>query len=517
MTPGPQEADHRLLELLGLGLLAVFAGACTWIATVRGPGLTPDAVNYLRNATSITNGSGIKFFPASYGPGFPYLIASGQFLGLSGGTAVRIINSLASAATIILAFFMLARHVRTRWLVWAATVLVALSSALLGVNRMAWSEPVFIVLVLLLLTVLDQVSRRPRSMVWLSSVVVVLWLLFLFRFAGMCFIFAAPLSILLVVRRLGWLRAFISAVAVGLGALIVPVLWMVRNYTLTGTVLGPRPPPSAGPGEVTTRLLTTVGYWIAPSGAQQLLALLLGVGFWIAVVVCAVVILRTPGHGNVGVMVSAIPIVTVTAVYLFYISVSELTTGLDPIDDRLLVPVFVPLVVILASGVDRLLGFGRGGRTIGMAVVAVVGLLAIVSGLSLFQVVSVSARDGVGYAEVKWQKSPLTAAVAKLPSAATVYSDRPSAILAATSHDNTANVPTRKLYRSTQEGAPVSEFVQTVACNPDSYLAWYNANNEGNALTPGDLAQVLTLTVVGRYPDGTLYRLSAKSYSATNC
>ncbi len=509
-------ATFKWRKWLALALLAVFAGAATWVSMTHGPGLTNDSVHYLRNAESIVGGTGIRFKAASYGPGFPYLIAAGEYLGLSGAMAVQIINSVAAAGAVVLGFVLLTRHVSARWLVWGATVLVAVSPTLLGVSRMAWSEPVFLLLILGLILAVEQVGRKPTSKLWLASVVLLLWAAFLVRFAGMCLLFAAPLSILLMLRKHGWRRAWTSALVVGAAACVVPLLWMWRNQALTGMVLGPRPPAIETPLNVIKLTMRTVGHWVVPFDAPTGVAVGIGLLFWLTVVAAVIAVWRASNQLT-GVSYSGIPLVVVSAVYVGYMMASQLSTGLDPINDRLLVPVYIPLIVLLAAGVDRFIGWlPRGKNTASIIVGVALALLIVGHGVALAQVVRTSATNGVGYASKQWVESPLVHAVAQLPPSATVYTNRPGGVRAVTGRADIYDAPVYTHYRSDKPAGSLAGFRDSVGCQPDPYLAWFN-EKDPRWFTPQQISQVLTLTVVATYSDGTLYRMTTQPTPASQC
>ena len=89
----------------------------TLVATFRyGTGLTPDSVTYVNGARSLAAGAGytasghaITDFP----PGYSWVLSLGEHTGVHAVDAARGLSVVALAATLILGYVLLCRHVRS--------------------------------------------------------------------------------------------------------------------------------------------------------------------------------------------------------------------------------------------------------------------------------------------------------------------------------------------------------------------------------------------------------------------
>jgi hypothetical protein len=191
------------------------AAIVTLLASARGPGLSPDSVEYLSSGLNLAEGHGLRDFGGVeltlYPPGLPGVVAIGHWLGLGAGPTVRVLNAGAFACTVWLGFLLLKRHVRSRLLVIGATAMLGVSLPLISVAQMAWTEPVFIVVSLCLVLVLEHLISSPRTISWIIVAAALVWLAFLFRYVGVALIVVGGLALLVRRAHRGWRAALAPA------------------------------------------------------------------------------------------------------------------------------------------------------------------------------------------------------------------------------------------------------------------------------------------------------------------
>lgn len=264
--------------LLLAGVVVSIAG--TLIGTRGGPGLSYDSINYLSAGLNLESGHGLQNYSHQtmtvFAPAFSVVIATGVRLGLGAEWTVRLVNAGAFAVALVLGFMLLREHVRDRSLKICCTVLVVATLPLLQMAEMALTEPVFIVICLAFILVLERSLSSDRQRYYVVAAALLAWAAFMFRYAGLALLPAGTLVILVGLRRNGFRRAASLASAFIALAAVGSLIWMARNYAVDGTVLGARTSGGDNPLATTGRALGVFGGWLLPSPAPLMIQYGLG-------------------------------------------------------------------------------------------------------------------------------------------------------------------------------------------------------------------------------------------------
>jgi hypothetical protein len=512
--------DRALTAGLCIVAMALAVGA-TW----QGPGLTDDSINYLSTGINVAGSRGwvmladqpLTIFP----PGLPAIMAFGEAIGIGAETTIRIVSVVSFGAIVVLGRRLLDRVVAHHGVVVGATVLLAVSPVLLGVAKMAWSEPPFIALSLVFLLVLGRVLERGS--LTLRDVVVLSLVgsgAFLLRYIGVALVVLAGIALLCVVRPLD--RRALGRIAL-FGALsaIVPVACILRNHAVDGTLLGKRIPSPDSLGDSVYRVAVTLGEWLDPLSdpAPRVLAAL-GVVTALLVVVALVVALRA-GRGGAPDAVGAVDqgqrrqllsCAGYVLIYLAYLVAASLGTAFEPINSRYLSPVLVPVVVIASAGLAAVLARTEPAgwrRAIAAVPVLLIGLQLVASVDEAHR----GAVDGIGYTTSGWADSDLASQAQRLveqTDGAVIYSNQPFGLWAATRLQPVRWGPFRVGFR----GAPVSGELEAVAaqvaCAPEStFLVRYRYGSP-RVLSNEAIRAAVDVQRVAVAEDGAIFQLTPK-------
>lgn len=523
-SPGLDANPSRILTWVTVVSAAV-AALVTLLATARGPGLTPDSINYFSAGLSLASGDGLITFNGAtlvqFPPGLPALLALAAEVGVGPDTASRVFNAVAYAATVVIASVLLRRHVRSTKLVCGAVILVAVDVTLLGIAQMAWTESLFVLVSVAFVLALERLCSAVRPAAWIVAAAVLVWMGFLLRYAGIALLPAGAIAVLLGRQRQGWRHAFGVAFAFGVVSLVAPLAWMARNLAVHGTLLGSRSPSPDDLVTTVQRFVAILGRWIVPSPVPVVIQAVCGAAFVVAVAAAFVWIVANPvrrrAFGQGGAtdaddtrdLRSLLPLVCIVVVYSGYIIAAQLTAAFDPINSRLLSPLFVPLVVLVAVGLERgravVPAAARRTTTTAVSVVLVVLLIAQ-AGLAV-RLTWISGRDGVGYSTAQWQDSELAGLAEGVPRTAHLYSNVPAGLWSVLRRGPLHRAPEKHQRRSPIPIPMSEEFLRTVRCDT-TFLAWSD-HGEGDFLfTPEELAEYVQLEVIAEAADGTLYRLT---------
>jgi hypothetical protein len=486
------------------GALALLSFVAAVLGSRGGPGITPDSVDYIVGARHLAQGVGYSDFSGraatNFPPLFPSLLALGERLGVSATDTARFVNAAALALTALLAFALLCRVATSRAIAIAATAAVACSPVLLRISSIVWSESVFVVFVmgsLLCLTIVAVTPPGRARDVALLGAAASAAAGFMVRYAGLALIGLGLMTLILLLWRESWRALAIRVTAYTVIAGGVPLLWYLRNRSASpGEPLGPRVATHEGPA----RLARLLGEALVQLPDLRPTAFGAVVVVGLIIVACFAAFLPRRTSAQVSWLRPLVPLVVFLPGYVVFAVVSRLTAGSD-LSWRILAPAWVPLVVLGAVGVERMLVTAKRAdrdTLVRVLTVVVTGAVVACGGVFLKRVARPPDRlDWVG----AFSASPLSHA-ARREAPSTVLSNNPwkLAFDEPTLHTDLAFTPMRPglSHRALTTGAVVSH-----ACAGPVWLAWFHAAGEPSR--PALRGTGLSLRTEASLADGTLY------------
>ncbi len=372
-----------LLAILGaLGAALVLAREINY-----GVGLTPDAVNYISVARSLLDGNGFIQFDGDiyhqWPPLYPLLLAAAS-LGIFDPLTVA---GPLNAGLFGLAVFVVGMYLRTRLasrllLLWCCLA-VALALPLLDVAYFAWSEMLFILLVMLALMQVERLlrTRDNSALIWAGAFTA---LACVTRYAGIALV-AAIVPVLALQRGAVLPQKTLRIVSYGLIALTPLALWMLRNYLLVGAPTGYRNYPAPEPidaAQLLYQLPGVVSDWLFPAPPAGYFSMPEGYAVALGAILMAllaaggVAALRSPGISSAAPLFAWFAICCAALLVVSILSRSVIETSIAP---RLAAPAYLPMFLAGVLALDRVLSYAsrRNWRRAGFAVAAVLCLLLL--------------------------------------------------------------------------------------------------------------------------------------------
>jgi hypothetical protein len=400
-------------------------------------------------------------------PGLSILIAVGDWLGLGVNFTVQILNAV-SAVIVVLCTSHLLQLANTKKLITAiATAFVAFSTALLWQYSMIWSEPPFIAVLMIGIVVSLQIMTAAK----VTNLIFLFIALFFIRYVGPVFAVAiTAASIYFDRRQLGWLKS-VAANALALGVSLIPVWWwLARNQDIDGTLTGARVP---GGGTLLSPLKTftsTIGSWIVSKPVEGGIYLswdlypqntkVIGTLFVVIVfVLCCVYLVAMLRQRHVRqdfniFIVSA----TVLFTYVAFSAYRFVHFELGPLDNRMMIPIYVPMVLIVAITVDKI---KIKPKPLRLAFGGFFSALVALQAFSSFNDSIKFGQDGRYWAARDFIDQPLHKFVDSLPTNSLLMSNQP-----------------QQLFAVWQESSVLSQYqldaAQTTICDR-RYFVWYNS------------------------------------------
>lgn len=509
--------DAFLPAMLGLAGVALVL-----LATSKyGVGLSPDSVEYISSARGLlstgsligSNGSPYDRWP----PLFPSLLALVGLTGVDPLLGARFLNAVVFGSMVFVSGWFLRANLRSRALALFGTCWITLSAPLLAVSVMAWTEPLFALLVVVFVACLVGFLSRggPLSFLLLSGVAA---LLPLQRYIGVVAIPTAVVLMLLSMNAFSWRRRLMCIAAfVALSGTPIAA-WLVRNYALTSTFAGGRPPAPHGVIANAGTAIGALGSWLMPvtvPSSTPLAAAALAVWVPLAVLIRRLHradMRRADSAGRPdfrGLAVKAALLFVST--YVFVLVVAASVTLVDPISDRLLAPAFVLLVFLALVAADAKIqaGVGRG---------LVVGLLAfwlVLPAHSAALTLGAYVHDGAGgYNTVAWRQSPLMAwlqatrsarderggssahGAAVTAGAPRIYTNAPDAVYIL------AGIASRP---SPYRVRGIARFRKALSRRGPNYIVWFRGIHRRHLRDVEEFVIALNLHEVRRFADGSVY------------
>lgn len=292
-------------------IFAVIAAALVVALTANGVNVSPDSSAYLQAAADVSRVGGVPLDYSWWPPLYPLTLA----LFADAQTATQWLNAACYALSVMLTLYALESRLHQGAGIAILGAALILSPALQYVHQWAWSEPAFIALVTAWFALLLTDVRKHVVLFALATALACLQ-----RYSGVLLI---PLGVFaLVLYRVHWKRIAVYVVIAG-----VPLaLWMLRNVALGY--------PASGAERGIAALTWDRGGWFT---VNTLLS------WWFPLTLAGIVGARYRVR---------LPLpFTVTAGYYVIAHIgmtiySGTVTYINNPDNRLLAPVFIPLVYL---------------------------------------------------------------------------------------------------------------------------------------------------------------------------
>ena len=495
---------------VAVAMLALAGAGLVTLSTARyGAGISPDSVLYLDGARSLASGKGLTLHSgqplAAAAPLYPMLLGFvGSVTRLDPTAFAYLLNALLFALVICLSARLLREGPRQS----AAYSLLGLCAVLFSrplseVYAMAWSEVLFIPLLLLYL-LFSQRYWDGRGMLSLAAMTLLTALACLTRYVGVALVPAGVTTIILASpgrfrRRCS--RAFVFAAL----SLLPLGLWAARNYRLTETLFGDRGPRTRFTVDCIILYAKALLGWYLPGHGTKFFVLA-GVAVVLVVLVSSRLARGRAWGGLKTVLVDRPPAVLLLATYSVTLFVAS-TTG-AAIDSRMLSPLYVVLTLVLLKLAHDLLSSPRPiSSAVAHKLPPVLLSLWLCFPLTSTTLSAVGRfKDGAGgYNTKKWRESE-TIAHAKQTLSITgdrLYSNGPEVLWVLAGLTATRS-PDRRL----------GDLTDLECCWPSqdgAVLVWFNSITWRNYLfSIEEIEEVADVVEVAQFNDGAIYRVSVR-------
>lgn len=494
-----------MLSFLGITLVL--------IATSRyGIGLSPDSIGYISTARNLGTGNGFLLYDGNptvlCPPLYPAILAlTYKTFGFDPLNSARVINAIIFGLIVYLSGFLILRYVDNSLLFMLVGILFILfSKPLFSVSIMAWTEPLFILFVLLFLISLGfYMEKGNKTLLGLLSASVAL--ASLTRYIGVTLILSTVI-IVLFLHNQSIKNKLIHLFLFGIVSTLPFSIWAIRNFTLTGTLFGTHAPSMSSYYENLYLTLRTFFFWLLPHRITEhrsiLMIFSMIVGYLVGI-----------SWGNNWLKLKSLiihtgPLIIFTTVYTIFLIYSSTTTAIDPIDDRLLSPIYIPVIIIMLSIVQSIVKPFKehhSEKSVNGFLVIIFSIWLICPLKGIISEAKNIFNHGAGYNTILWKDSEVIKYLSQHPLKKNrfVYSNAPDAlyILAGLSAKFS---PSKTYYRSTK----MKDSISTWPIASTAYLIWFDNKPRDYLYTIEEMKSICNIFQIVKLDDGSIYTISPK-------
>jgi hypothetical protein len=368
------------------------------ISTRSGIGISWDSTDYMAVGRNMASGIGtldVVGLPMTVRPpGISTLICVGDWLGLMPSTSFVLINTVSAGVSTFFAMLILEKaNIRTPITI-SALAIIAFSPSLLNMYSMAWSEPVFIALVVAALWI----SLSPRPFTVHMILGILFTFMFFIRYVGPFYSFPIALvAILTQSKRSGLIKSTFRIGSIYFVSLVPQYLWLQRNESIDGTLTGAR--QGAGGsylGPIKT-MLGTFGSWIVGRDPlngnggiyinwNDYSAIMKIAGcFFGSILILLVISLTRSRKKNIEASAVGLGLFFVSLFYVSFSVIRFVHLEIGPLDNRMMSGIYIPLVLVFGTGLDAAIQNGFSKKIVSVIFAVLLFTIGSQSVLSSFE------------------------------------------------------------------------------------------------------------------------------------
>lgn len=485
--------------LMGIfGVIIVLHGT-----SLYGIGISPDSVVYISGARNLLNGNGFVTFTESpiigWPPLYPAVLALIGIFGFDPLVSARFFNAILFGCIVTFSCRLFYIYIKSSTLVVFATLSILFSVPIMHLAFMAWSETLFVFLIIIFLIYLHKFLNKGDTLSLLVTSLSVA-LACLDRYIGITLIASGIMAILLLSSVHELSKKIKCASIFALISCLPLTLWLLRNYHLSSTFTGSRLPSSYTLLHYINKFIDVLTMWFIPPTVS--LSVRVMIVLFTGLIVISITIQLCFKRGKIINSITwNLPLFSI--VYILFLLFSCSLTNLDPVPYRYLAPIYPALICLFFMGLENVSCWLSKHLTTGKLRVYVIVLICSFwlthPVLTAYKYVQRRVHKGAGYfTSVKWKESPLIERIHNQTINGTIYSNAPDAIYILCGIN--ANWCPR-----ISENLSVLKIKST---QTDNYLVWFNnVFWRSSYYNLKKISLNLELEETERFPDGNIYRI----------
>ena len=414
-------------------LLIITSMILVVVSTRSGIGISWDSTDYMAVGRNMASGIGVidvVGLPMTVRPpGISSLICLGDWLGLIPSTTFVLINTISAGVSTFFAMLILKKANIRKSIVISTLFIIAFSPSLLNMYSMAWSEPVFIALVVATIWI----ALSPRTMPIHLLLGTLFASMFFIRYVGPFYSFPiALIAIFAQSRQSGFIKSVFRIGSIYFVSLVPQSLWLFRNKSIDGTLTGAREGAGGTYLQPIKTMTGTFGSWIVGhdpldgNGGIYLnwndysaIMKITGCIFVVLLVILIVYLVKSINQHEASAV--GLCLFFVSMFYIGFSIIRFVHVEIGPLDNRMMSGVYIPLVLIFGIGLDVIL---RNAFSKNIASIIFISLIALIGSQSILSAVDYGS-NGRYWGSAVHQTQPLHQFVKSLDSNSQFMSNEP--------------------------------------------------------------------------------------------
>jgi hypothetical protein len=487
-----------IVFLVGLGLLALLGGLVIWYVTPFGAGIYYDSLEYVAAAKNFASGLGLVRMTCNsvepmtrYPPLYSLTLSIFGFLGYNPVGGARFLDIVCMAGSIVVAGLITLKITKNHFFSLLAAFIMSVSPMVIQSFSWIMSEPLYIFLMLTCIYLFDQ-YLDTRSFKFLVIAAIVASLAVVTRFIGVALITSCIL--VLIVQLKNKKRVFDDkfrnpVVIFSFISLLPLALWLLRSRMLSGSATNRTMGwYLSSPDRIIP--LAYIAKWFIPWEGNltwNWKAMVILVVLFISFAVLCIGLIKLIRNSSL-LKILIVNIVIYLGLVLLLMAVAD---PLTPLDNRLLLPVYVLIGILIISGISYVWGLPHwvyktvaALMTIYMVTFQSYQAAAIINNLRV---------DGQFYASSVWQNSDVSSALLTLNSNK-IYTNDMTAVYFGTSQPSC-------IIPLDNDPSGLKRIVAEIENDPGAVIAIYNRTMSGFA-HPESFSENLNELILA---DGVIY------------
>ena len=487
-------------------ILMGIVGILLILVTCRyGAGLEPDSVGYISVARHLKAGSGFTIYNDSpliwQPPAYPIVLAfMGYISGIDPLCLTSILNAFLFGSVIYLSgYLFLKQFSSSAVFAFFGVFTVLFSKSLFDISVWAMSEILFVFFVILCFLFLDFYLKKQKitSLIFFSFAVA---LSCLTRYIGVVLILWGTIVILFFYR--GKLKIKLIHLFLFLSISVFPTfIWLSRNYIISGTLLDSRSASTTTLYQnIYLTLNTILNWYIHPTIVKKhIILLILG----LIIILSIYFSIKNDWQKIKKILLLTGPIILFIAIYTVFLIISSTVTAFDPIGNRLLSPIYMPLTLVLLVFIKIIFDHYKENfshKFIKPFSVIIIGVWLIYLLRSTLLDVMYIYPTGLGYNNLLWRNSQTILFIKnkqKLLSNHATYSNYPEAIYIISDYITEMCPDKYNFNMSTIKNYWPRDNV--------SYVIWFTKNTRDYLFMMDDLCPIIKIDTLQQFKDGIIY------------
>lgn len=404
------------------------------ISTRSGMGVSWDSTDYMAVGRNMASGIGpidVVGLPMTVRPpGISSLICVGDWLGLMPSTTFVVINTASAGVSTYFAMLILRISNIQKIIEVAALSVVAFSPSLLNMSSMAWSESVFIALVMASLWI----ALTSRSIPMHITLGILFAFMFFIRYVGPFYSFPiALIAIFAQSKQSGFIKSVFRIGSIYFVSLVPQYLWLLRNKSIDGTLTGAREGAGGSYLQPMKTMSATFGSWVVGhdpldgNGGIYLnwndysTIMKIAGCIFVALLVVLIFFLVKSIKQHYESSVVGLCLFFVSMFYITFSVIRFVHVEIGPLDNRMMSGVYIPLILIFGIGLDLIL---QNAFSKNIAAVIFVCLFAVVGSQSILSAMDYGS-NGRYWGSTDHQEQPLHQFVQALDTKSQFMSNEP--------------------------------------------------------------------------------------------